>query len=253
MTFRVKAITPIPMNEEGLKHRRAQIPDELIRKGYEVDFVSVKNGPMYADSMYDALLMDAFVFEAGIDSEKEGYDAVILDTVSDSAMYPLRSRLTIPVVGAGQSAFHFACTLGDKFSIISLWDRWFHFYEQSMYEYGLWPKCASMRAIDFKPDTVGLMGGKEDKLFPQLEELALQCIEEDNADVICLASTTMHEAWGYLSEKLPVPVVNPGLTAFMFAQIFLELGLTHSKHAFPPPLAPIDDVFHSLLADKPNK
>ena len=31
-------------------------------------------------------------------------------------------------------------------------------------------------------------------------------LEEDGADVICLGSTTMHQAAAYLAERLPVPV-----------------------------------------------
>ena len=38
----------------------------------------------------------------------------------------------------------------------------------------------------------------------------MACIEEDGAQVICMGSTTMHQAVPYLQAELPVPVVNPG-------------------------------------------
>ena len=45
------------------------------------------------------------VFEAGLKAEEEGYDAVCIDTVSDSGMYALRSKLSIPVINPGQVAY----------------------------------------------------------------------------------------------------------------------------------------------------
>ena len=44
---------------------------------------------------------DAYVIEAGLSAEDEGFDALIMDTVSDSGIYALRSRLSIPVIGPG--------------------------------------------------------------------------------------------------------------------------------------------------------
>ena len=76
------------------------------------------------DSYYDTMLMDMSVFEAGLKAEEEGFDAVCIDTVSDSGMYALRSKLNIPVVGPGQASFHIACCLGHKFSVITMWDEW---------------------------------------------------------------------------------------------------------------------------------
>lgn len=249
MPYRVKVIVPIPMDARGVANRRAQLPDELIRPGFEVEFVAVKNGAALGDSYYDALLMDMFVFEAGLRAEQEGYDAVCIDTVSDSGLYALRSRLTIPVIGPGQVAFHVACMLGHKFSIITMWDEWFHLYRKVLTEYGLWHRLASMRSIKTRPDLSELLSGKEEVIFAKLEQESLRAIEEDGADVIVLGSTTMHQSHGFLKQRLPVPVINPGLIAYKLCEVFLELGLAHSKHAFPPPEVPKDEeIFSRLLA-----
>ena len=247
MAYRIKVIVPIVMDEAGVANRRAQLPDEVIRPGYEVDYVAVKNSCALADSYYDVMLMDMFVFEEGLKAEQEGYDAVCIDTVSDSGMYGLRSRLKIPVLGPGQISFHLACTLGHKFSIITMWDEWFHLYKKSLNEYGLWHRLASMRSIKTRPDLSELLTGKEDIIFKKLEEASRKAIEEDGADVIVLGSTTMHQSHGYLQECLPVPVINPGLIMYKLCEVYLELGLSHSKHAFPAPEIPKDDEVFSRL------
>nr|WP_309099980.1 aspartate/glutamate racemase family protein [Fredinandcohnia onubensis] len=251
MTKKIKIIVPIPVDENGVKNRREQLPDELIRPGYDVEFVSVKNGAALGDSYYDTMLMDMFVFEAGLKAQEEGFDAVCIDTVSDSGLYALRSRLDIPVLGPGQIAFHVACMLGHKFSVITMWDKWFHLYKKTLTEYGLQHKLASMRSINTRPDLSELLAGKEEIIFEKLERESIKAINEDGADVIVLGSTTMHQSYEYLKERLPVPVLNPGLVMYKYSEVFLELGLAHSKKAFPSPEIRNDEqIFSRLVAQK---
>ena len=55
----------------------------------------VRNSATLVDCYYEDLVFDMYIAEAGLRAEEEGYDAVIMDTVSDSGLYALRSRLTI--------------------------------------------------------------------------------------------------------------------------------------------------------------
>jgi len=238
---RIKIIVPIPMDEAGVANRASQLPAERIRDGYEVEFVAVNWGAALGDSYYDTMLMDMSVFEAGLKAEEEGYDAVCIDTVSDSGLYALRSRLSIPVFGPGQAALHAACMLGHKFSIITMWDEWFHLYRKILTEYKLEARCASLRSIRTRPDLAELLAGKEEVIFQTLEQESRRAIEEDGADVIVLGSTTMHQSHAHLEKVLPVPVINPGQICYKFCEVFLELGLSHSKTAFPSPEMPNDD------------
>jgi len=233
------------MDEAGVANRAAQLPDGLRMPGTEVEFVAVDWGAALGDSYYDTLLMDMSVFEKGLQAEKEGFDAVCIDTVSDSGMYALRSKLTIPVIGPGQASFHIACCLGHRFSVITMWDEWYHLYTKILKEYGLEGRCASLRSIKTRPDLAELLEGKEEVIFSKLEQESLRAINEDGADVIVLGSTTMHQSHGYLQEKLPVPVINPGQVAFKLCELFLQLGRVHSKKAFASPEMPDDAMILS--------
>jgi allantoin racemase len=229
------------MDQAGVDNRASQLPAERIREGYEVEFVAVKWGAALGDSYYDTMLMDMSVFEAGLKAEEEGFDAVCIDTVSDSGLYALRSRLTIPVFGPGQAALHAACMLGHRFSIITMWDEWFPLYTKILSEYKLEARCASLRSIQTRPDLEELLAGKEEVIFGKLEEQSLKAVEEDGAHVIVLGSTTMHQSHAHLERVLPVPVINPGQICYKFCEVFLELGLSHSKRAFPAPEMPNDE------------
>jgi allantoin racemase len=127
-----------------------------------------------------------------------------------------------------------------------MWDKWRHLYEKNLDTYHLWDKCASIRAVNIPPDVEALFAGKEEEMFERLTEEGRKAIEEDGADVILLGSTTMHQAGDYMSAHLPAPVINPGPVAIKLTESLLELGLSHSKIAFPSPATIIDDRFFSL-------
>ena len=223
------------MNEHTKDMVESQIPAELIGDNFQVEFAGSKELMTLADSYYDLFIMESIVLEAGMKAEEEGFDAVCINTVSDSALAALRSRLRIPVIGPGIASFHTAAMLGNKFSILTMWPQWVPMYRDSLKKYGLESRLASIRHINTRPDVQELLEGKEEIVFGKLEEQGLAAIEQDGADVIILGSTTMHQSHAYLSEKLPVPVINPGLVAYKICEMFLDLGITHSKRAYPTP------------------
>lgn len=243
MSKRIKMIFPVPMSDATRPLVESQLPPELVRADIEVSFVGAGQVMTLADSYYDMAIMEMAVIEAGIKAQDEGFDAVCINTVSDSGLSALRSRLSIPVLAPGIAAFHTACMLGQKFSILTMWPRWYPLYRKTIKEYGLESRLASVRSIDVRPDTEALLQGKEEVVFAKLLEQAKRAIEEDGADVIVLGSTTMHQSHAYLAANLPVPVLNPGVIAYKQCEVLLDLGLCHSKVAFPSPEQNKDEAF----------
>ena len=244
--MRIKYIIPFPFDEEGIANRAAQIQRDVLGPDTEVECVPVRNSATLVDCYYEDLVFDMYITEAGLRAEEEGYDAVVMDTVSDSGMYALRSRLHIPVIGPGLVSYLIGMLLGHRFSIITMWDKWTHLYEKNLALYDLKQKCASIRAVNIPPDVEALFTGKEEEMFAKLTAEAQKAIDEDGAGVILLGSTTMHQAGDYMSEHLPAPVVNPGPVAIKLTEAIVQLGLTHSKVDFSSPSSIIDDRFFSL-------
>jgi allantoin racemase len=243
----VLVIVPFALDEEGIAKREAQMKAVKLGPDIEFDYRGVKAGPALFDSYHDWALADVSLFEAGKTADEEGYDAVCIDTMSDSGMNALRSVLDIPVIGPGRCSYLTALMLGNTFSVLTQWDPWMGLYKKGLAEYGLTDKCASIRSINTPPDVANLLGGKEEVVFPKLRDAALECIEEDGADVICMGSTTMHQAVPYLQENLPVPVINPGPLTYKIAELVLGLGLTHSRKAYPKPHVAKLDMLEAML------
>lgn len=232
---RILMIVPVPVPTIALAAFAAQIPAELIRPDIAIDFVGCRNGANLIDSPYEQTLADAWVLDAGARAEEQGYAAVCVNSMSDSGLAALRSRLSIPVVGPGRSSFFLAADLGKKFSVLTMWKRWHPLYEKLALETGLGPRLASIRDIDVRPDTAELLAGKEDIVFAKLEQQARMAIDEDGAEVLILGSTTMHQSATWLASRIEVPVLNPGLVAFKLCETLIDLGLAQSKKTYFAP------------------
>ncbi len=244
---KVLVLVPFPMSEENRTQRQQQLSAVELGPDIEFQFESVRAAPKNYVSQYDLVLADVGMMEAGLDAQKRGFDAVCIDTMSDSGVAALRSVLDIPVIGPGRASMLMAMMLGDRFSIITMWDQWKHLYVRTIKDLRLTDHCASVRSIDIAPDNQGLLKGKEEVIFPLLEKAAMQCVEEDGAHVILLGSTTMHQAYSYLAERLPVPIINPGPLSYKMAETVLGLGLSHSRVGYPKSPVPKDGMVRAML------
>lgn len=243
---KIKMIVPVPLPPEALEGFAAQMPSGLVRSDFSVEFVGIRNGTTTLDSLFEATMADAFCLEAGLRAEEEGFDAVCLNSVSDSGLAALRSRLAIPVTGPGRASFFLAADLAKRFSVVTMWPQWHWIYEKLALETGLTAKLCSIRDIGTRPDTHELLAGKEEIVFSKLEEQCRKAIDEDGADAIILGSTTMHQSHKYLSERLEVPVLNPGLVAYKQCEMLLDLGLSHSKRTYRSPENPADTILSQV-------
>ncbi|NNL18470.1 MAG: hydrogenase expression protein HupH [Boseongicola sp.] len=235
------------MSEGNRALRSAQVDAVDLGPDIRFDFRSVRAAPRNYVSGADLVVAEIGMLEAGLRAEAEGYDAICIDTVSDSGVAALRSELSIPVIGPGRTAMLMAMMLGSRFSIVTMWEHWRHLYEKTLTDLGIGHACVSIRSLDIAPDNQSLMSGKEAELFPALEKLARSCIELDRAEVIILGSTTMHQSHAYLAERLPIPVINPGPLSYKIAETLLGVGLSHSRAAYPSSPAPKREMIHSML------
>ncbi|OLL31776.1 hydrogenase expression protein HupH [Burkholderia sp. SRS-W-2-2016] len=244
---RVLVVVPFAMSADNLLLRESQLQGLQFGDDIRFEYRAVKAGPMNYSSHHDFALADVANFEAGCRAQEEGFDAVCIDTMSDSGVAALRSVLDIPVFGPGKVSMLTALMLGDKFSVLTMASRWKPLYKKALDELGLHHKCASVRAIEVTPDNQNLLSGKEEDVFPLLEKAALRAVEEDGADVLILGSTTMHQSHGWLQSRLPVPIINPGPLSYKIAESMLALRLTQSRTAYAKPMHPRLDMLSHML------
>lgn len=239
-------LVPFALDETGMANRHAQIDEVKLGPDISFDFRPVTAGPASFMSAHDWALMEMAIFEAGLSAQEDGYDAVCIDTMSDTGLASLRSMLDIPVVAPGRASMLTALMLGTRFGVLAHWEPHIARYYKAAQEYGLGAFLASVRSFDTPPDFVNMLTGREDELFPKMLA-ACELAIADGADVICLGTTVMHQAAGYLAENLPVPVINPGPLTYKLVEMFLGLGLSHSRSAYPKPLSPKPEMIRAML------
>ena len=98
----------------------------IARPGVEVAFRGLPEGAYGKHSPADVVIYPylgslhaQFILDNALRAEAEGYDVFAVGSVQDPGMEEARSLLDIPVVGYGESAMHFACLLGSRFSVIA--------------------------------------------------------------------------------------------------------------------------------------
>lgn len=241
--MRIGLIPAFPLAERWIAWRDNLLPREVLRPDTEIVYCPVRDSGLLQDSYYEILLFDAYLSEAGLQAEEKGLDAVIIDTVSDTGVAALRSRLSIPVVAPGLTGYALAMQLGRKFSIVTEWKGWCALNDLPIdAHYGLRGHCVSVRAPELDPATVAefskvleareLIETDPDQAFGALLDEARRAIDEDGADTIIVGSLTMRPAAEYLRTRLEVPVVDPGPAAFAVAEMLAELGLSHTRRAY---------------------
>lgn len=243
---RVLVLVPFALDEAAIANRREQTVEVALRPGVVFDYRPVTAGPTAFMSPHDWALMDIALFEAGLSAQDDGYDAVVIDTVSDSGADALRSVLDIPVLAPGRASLLFALSLGRKFGILAQWEPSLARYRKVLDEWGLRYHCAGVEHFDTPPDFAALLGDKAEETLPKMEAACLRLLDA-GADSICLGSTTMHQAHRYLTEKIDAPIVNPGPLSYKLIESFLALGLTQSRRAYPRPLVPKPEMIHAML------
>ena len=119
---RAAVIVPFPYDEEGLDYRRAEMEQVELSGRVTFDYKPLKAGPMHFLGRHDEMLVEFAILEAGIALAEEGYDAITVNTLSDSGVAELRAVLDIPVVSNGKSSLLYALTLGTRFCVIAQTD-----------------------------------------------------------------------------------------------------------------------------------
>lgn len=99
-------------NSQMVKEKDTEISLRLLKRG-----LNSLHEFAYSHLHY---MNDREVFEAVLQSERDGFDAVIVYCFSDPALDEMRQAVNIPVIGLGHSSMLLASLMGDKFGLIAM-------------------------------------------------------------------------------------------------------------------------------------
>ena len=195
------------------------------------------SGPSSVESEIDDALAVPDILRVGLAAEAEGFNGVVMACMCDPGLGALREALTIPVIGAAESSFHIAASLGSRFGVLDVTDDARTSVKNLMAKYGLTGKFSSFRSINIPPEQIG---ADTVKTNAALIAEGRKAVLEDEADVLVLNCTGFFGcaeavSRALASEGLQVPVIDPmPITIRLMIGLVLE-GLCHSKRAYPTP------------------
>ena len=174
---RAAVIVPFPFDEEGLDYRRAEMEQVELSGQVTFDYKPLKAGPKHFIGRHDEMLVEFAIFEAGIALAEEGYDAITVNTLSDSGVPELRAVLDIPVVSNGKSSLLYALTLGTRFCVIAqtdptypqYTDAWLAFYKNLMKKFEVAQFCSSIELFEAQSDMKSTVRRPRGRGLPQDE------------------------------------------------------------------------------------
>jgi allantoin racemase len=197
--------------------------------GTAVDFVNLKHGYKVMRT-YTRTYNSLGIVQRAYEAEKKGYDAFIIGCASDLGLKESRSMVNIPVIGSTEATALLACTLGNKFSVITTDPTACGRTENLIKSYGLAERLASVRCPagltshkNFAMMAEGLEQQK--KVVEMLSGAMARAIDEDGAEVVyasCLPTSSllvMHQVY----EVEGAPVVSMFTAALKQAESMVAL------------------------------
>lgn len=194
-------------------------------------------GPSSVENQIDEALAIPDLLVKALEAQKEGSAGIVVNCMSDPGVKVLKAALEIPVIGAAETAFHFAATLGHRFGLLDIGADTGPMVNSQVAALGLTEKFAGVRGTD-----VAVVEIRADLQLSiaKLIKSGIDAVTTDAADVLvlgCTGFTGMADKvrQGLLSKGLDVPVIDPlPLTIRTLAALIIS-GQIQSKRAYPTP------------------
>jgi allantoin racemase len=217
--------------------RREKILKAIASPGTRIDFFGLETDPakshLYtSQSAYDGALSTPEDLRCAVEAEKAGYQAVIIACGADPGVNPIREILHVPVIPPGSAARHFCSMLGHRFSVLGSGKgqpRSTEIHERD----GLL-KLVSIHPIGL---TVPEIRTRPEAAYKAMVREGKKAVKEHGACAVTYGCMSM----GFLmvddklTKAIGVPAINPVRAAVRVAEMFIDLGITHSKGSYPIP------------------
>jgi allantoin racemase len=182
---------------------------------------------------YFAFLNKREIVEAVMAAEKEGFDAVVVNSFSDMGVAEARSIVDIPVVSVSETSMMYATLLGEKFGILIPGDLPYlvPLFLSQIRERGLEGRVIQnpVRAFAMPIEDLMTRGWHEPERVTEQVTKAGQTLLKDGANVVICGSTT----FGPLCTALGItslgpdraPLLDPLAIALKMAEVMVDFRM----------------------------
>ncbi|MEM5518293.1 aspartate/glutamate racemase family protein [Henriciella sp. AS95] len=230
MTYRIAILGTGDGNTD-----QADVPDpirEVAGAGFEPVLIQVPNSTFPGTPEARLQVVDAYT-AAGIAAEKDGFDAVFINTMGDYGLAELRNAVSIPVTGAGEVSVRLAMQLGRGFSIVSLWPPRLRFLlEHVLQATGTADDCHGLHFMSQDQDleTMGEEGNAISQMqacqYVPMQQVIAKCrdvLSHEDTDVLVLGCTCM-AGMGPILKAEGLSVIEPMRAGYLATELLLRVS-----------------------------
>ena len=222
------------MPDDEIK-RREEVTNSLAREGTNVTVEEVGEGPLSIESEIEAYMsigpMLEWLFKR---REALKFDAIIIGCAGDPGLNPIRELMDIPVIGPAESAYHIACMVADRFSVISPRQAGGVDAADDLVartrEMGLNSRLAT---VEFVEMPITEMWSDDPTAVIKQARTAINRAKENGAGAVVLGCMSMAFRTANTKWDVGIPVINPLTAAIKVAESFVDMGITQSRVTYP--------------------
>lgn len=212
-----------------LAHKQRSI-QAVLRPDTHLDMFAAASGVPYVESSLELYLSSAAVARKVVEVAQMGYDAVVGTAFLDNGLDAARELVDIPVVGPAKTTLYMAATLANTFAVITAAGDLPKHVRAYAKVLGVADRLVAVPTLKC---TVADFLRDEAQAVAMITTLGRQLMEEQGAEALVLGCGATTGLAPQVARELGIPVLDPGLTAFKYAEMLVDLGLSHSKRAFP--------------------
>ena len=152
--------------------------------------------------------------------EANAADAYVVGCFSDPGLALAREKLRGPVLGIGESAYHMAIGLGQRFGVVAIKSGSIPRHMRYIRSLGLGERLAGDRPLEI--GVTELLDAQ--RVVDRIIEVGTELRDRDGADVLILGCASMGGYRREIEERLGLPVIDPTQAAVVRAMGLLALG-----------------------------
>lgn len=233
----IKVIFPGPkIVAEKLRKLEDLLPYQSEGVKLHLDFNRI--GAMHCQSSIEEAYAVAGMAAVAALAEKEGMDAVVIESMGDTGLTPCREAVGIPVIGMADTSLRLATMLGRRFGLITA-GIWHGYRIESLIEqYCLERQFVGFEALEMQPFFTDVVYA--DHLHQQIASRVVRLVDA-GADTVVLGGSY------FLGTVTPVQkllcalgyhnvlILDPLANALRFARFMVEANLSHNKRIYSTP------------------
>jgi len=208
MTFRVKIISPIKVDEADLRRRQIRYTEHAGQDTH-IQVFNLEEGPTTLDTPGDLLFCEHALFLEGMNTDPDTFDAILIDCVFDPALEALREQAPVATFGPMLTTLPLVSIVATQFSYVARAERQTQWLAEIAEKYGYGSQLVSSRALG-----ISYQESRKPKIFDGAMSKQLKgAINDDGAEAVVMGSTTMALSDEVKNSAGTVPLFLPGMVA----------------------------------------